>query len=98
MGHLYAELAAASGNREEYVSKAIEHYKQALKLDPGAGFLFEELTDLYIQAGRLNNAVVESEEMLRQNPDNLDVRRVLARIYTRLIGDAQQGKINQEMV
>lgn len=98
MGHLYAELAGVYGNRSEYVSKAIDHYKQALKLDPGASFLFEELTDLYIQSGRLKDAVTEAEEVLHQNPDNLDARRILGRIYTRMIGDTQQGKVNEEML
>ena len=50
MGHLYAELAGVYGNRSEYVTKAIDFYKQALKLDPGASFLFEELTDLIFKA------------------------------------------------
>jgi tetratricopeptide (TPR) repeat protein len=98
MGHLYAELAGAFGNRGDYLNKAIEHYKAALKADPGATFMFEELTDLYIQAGRLKDAVTEAEEMLRQNPDNLDSRRILGRIYTRLIGDTQQGRVNEEML
>ena len=98
MGHLYAELAGVYGNRGEYVNKAIDHYKQALKLDPGASFLFEELTDLYIQSGHLKDAVSEAEEILRKSPDNLDARRILGRIYTRMIGDTQQGKINEEML
>ena len=98
MGHLYAELAGVYGNRSEYVTKAIDHYKQALKLDPGASFLFEELTDLYIQSGRLKDAVTEAEEVLRREPDNLDARRILGRIYTRMIGDTQQGKINEDML
>ncbi|MGC9952066.1 MAG: tetratricopeptide repeat protein [Bryobacteraceae bacterium] len=98
MGHLYAELAGVYGNRSEYVNKAIDHYKQALKLDPGASFLFEELTDLYIQSGRLKDAVTEAEDILKHEPNNLDARRILGRIYTRMIGDAQQGKINEEML
>jgi tetratricopeptide (TPR) repeat protein len=98
MGHLYAELAGVYGNRSEYVGKAIDHYKQALKLDPGATFLFEELTDLYIQSGRLKDAVTEAEDILKREPNNLDARRILGRIYTRMIGDTQQGKINEEML
>ncbi len=98
MGHLYAELAGVYGNRSEYVGKAIDHYKQALKLDPGASFLFEELTDLYIQSGRLKDAVTEAEDILKREPNNLDARRILGRIYTRMIGDTQQGKINEEML
>jgi len=98
MGHLYAELAGVYGNRSEYVGKSIEFYKQALKLDPGATFLFEELTDLYIQSGRLKDAVTEAEDILKHDPNNLDARRILGRIYTRMIGDTQQGKINEEML
>ncbi|MFN7992151.1 MAG: tetratricopeptide repeat protein [Bryobacteraceae bacterium] len=98
MGHLYAELAGVYGNRSEYVNKAIDHYKQALKLDPSASFLFEELTDLYVQSGHLKDAVSEAEDVLKQNPENLDARRILGRIYTRMIGDTQQGKVNEEML
>src|ERR1700679_2664492 len=36
MAHLYAELAGAYGNRGEYVNKAIDFYKQAIKADPSA--------------------------------------------------------------
>ena len=98
MGHLYAELAGAYGNRGDYLTKAIEFYRAALKEDPGAGFLAEELTDLYIQAGRLRDAILEAEEMLKQSPDNIEARRILGRIYTRMIGDPQQGKLNEEML
>src|SRR5580700_10387250 len=98
MGHLYAELAGVYGNRSEYVGKAIDYYKQALKLDPGASFLFEELTDLYIQSGKLKDAVTEAEDILKRDPNNLDAHRILGRIYTRMIGDTQQGKINEDML
>jgi len=98
MGHLYAELAGAFGNRSDYTNKAIEFYRQAMKLDPAASFLSEELTDLYIQAGRIKDAVTEAEDLLKQNPDNLDARRLLGRIYARLIGDPDQHKVNDEMV
>ncbi len=98
MGHLYSELAAAYGNRGEYFGRAIDHYKQAMKLDPAAGFLVEELTDLYVQAGRLRDAVTEAEDILKKQPDNLDARRILGRIYMRMIGDVQQGKINEEIL
>src|SRR5215469_10614257 len=98
MGHLYAELAAAYGNRGEYLNKAIGYYRDALKLDPSATFLSEELTDLYIQSGQLARAVTEAEDLLKQNPDNLDARRVLGRIYARMIGDGNTGKIDEKML
>ena len=98
MGHLYAELAGAFGNRSDYTNKAIDFYRQAMKLDPSASFLSEELTDLYIQAGRIKDAVTEAEDLLKQDPNNLDARRLLGRIYARLIGDPQQTRVNEEML
>ncbi len=98
MAHLYAELGTLYGNRGEYFSRAIEHYKEAIKADPGASFLAEELSDVYVQSGRLNEAVSEAEERLRQNPDALDARRLLGRLYMRLIGDPQTNRINETML
>ncbi len=98
LGHLYSELAAAYGNRGEYFSKAAESYRAALKADPGATFIAEELSELYIQSGRLREAVLDAEDALKQNPNDLNSRRLLARIYTHLIGDSQNNQIDPEMV
>jgi len=98
LGHLYSELAAAYGNRGEYFNKAAESYRAALKADPSATFIAEELSDLYIQSGRLREAVSDAEEALKQNPKDLNSRRLLARIYTHLIGDAQSNQIDADMV
>ena len=97
LGHLYSELAAAYGNRE-YFSKAAEGYRAALKADPSATFIAEELSDLYIQSGRLREAVLDAEDALKQNPNDLNSRRLLARIYTHLIGDSQTNQIDASMV
>ena len=98
LGHLYAELAGSYSNRGDYFTKAVENYKAALKDDPTASFIAEELSDLYVQSGRLRDAVSEAEETLKQNPDDVGAHRILARIYTRLIGDAQQNRIDENMV
>jgi tetratricopeptide (TPR) repeat protein len=92
MGRLYSELAAEAGNKNDYVAKAIQYYQAALKLDPSAGIVLEELTDLYINTGRLRDAVTQAEDMLTQNPDNLDARRMLGRIYLRALGEGQPGR------
>src|SRR5580658_4178835 len=92
MGRLYAELAAEAGNKNDYVSKAIQYYQTALKLDPSAGIVLEELTDLYISTGRLRDAVSQAEDMLTHDPDNLDARRMLGRIYLRALGEGQPGR------
>lgn len=98
MGHLYADLGATYNNRAEYLNKAIEYYKKAMKDDPAAAFLGEELSDLYIQTGRLREAVKESEDALKLNPNDLTARRILGRISARLIGDPQQRGLNQKML
>ncbi len=98
MGHMFADLASNYGYRSDYVDKAIKHYRAALEADPGAAYVNEELTDLYMQSGRLRDAVTTAEGMLQQDPDNLDARRMLGRIYTRLIGDQQQNRVNDEML
>ncbi len=97
MGHMYSDMAQAY-NRSDYLTKAIEFYKQALKLDPSISFINEELTDLYIQSGQLNKAVTEAEDLLKQNPNDLGARRILGRVYTRMIGDPQQGKLDEKML
>ncbi len=98
MAHIYSELAAAYGNRAEYLNQAIDYYKAAIKADPSAGFLSTELSDLYVQAGQINKAVTESEAALRSNPNDLSARRILGRIYARLIGDPGQNRIREDMV
>src|SRR5581483_1030422 len=32
MGRLYAQLAGSEGNKNDYINKAIQHYKEALRL------------------------------------------------------------------
>lgn len=105
MGHLYSELYSAFGNRKEFLDQAIDYYREALKLDPGAAFLNGELSELYMRSGRIAEAVTEAERRLRENPNDLDARRILGRIYTRLIGDpnAPSGNrrgdgVNEEML
>lgn len=98
LGHLYSELSGAYGSRGDYFDKAVENYWAAMKDDPSAGFIAEELSDFYVQSGRLRDGVTEAEDVLKANPDNLNARRVLARIYMRLIGDSRQNQIDEGMV
>ncbi|MGD0775505.1 MAG: tetratricopeptide repeat protein [Candidatus Solibacter sp.] len=95
MGRVYAELAQAYGNKPDYLTKAIQHYQEALKLDPGASLVFEELTDLYIQTNHLRDAITQAEEMLKISPDNVDARRMLGRIYMKMIS-TPDNRINED--
>ncbi len=98
MGRLYAELAANEGNKNNYIGQAIQHYREALRLDPHDGLIFDELTDLYIQTNRLADAVSLAEDLLKTDPQNLDARRMLGRVYTRMIGEGQGGRVDEKYV
>src|SRR5436305_1741031 len=98
LGHLYEELAGASSNKSEYVNKAIENYRLTIKEDPSTSFLVEDIAELYRVSGRIREAVQEAQDAIKANPDDLNARRVLARIYTQQIGDAQANRIDEGMV
>jgi tetratricopeptide (TPR) repeat protein len=98
IGHLYEELAGAYGNRSDYVNKAIDNYRQVMKEDPEhAGFLVEDIAELYRVSGHIREAVDEAQNALKANPDDLNARRVLAHIYTQEIGDAQANHVDEGM-
>jgi tetratricopeptide (TPR) repeat protein len=98
MAHLYGEMASAYGNRGEYVNKAIDFYKQAMKLDPNASAIGEELAELYVQTGQMERATAQANELIQANPSNANAHKIMARIYSRQIGDPDQGKIDQAML
>ncbi len=97
LGHLYEELAGTYGNRNDYVNKAIDNFRLAMKEDPSASFLVEDIAELYRISGRLREAVEEAQAAIKANPEDLNARRVLAHIYTQQIGDAQTNHIDEGM-
>jgi len=98
LGHLYSDLAAQYGGRSEYVNKAIDNFKQAMRYDPDSPFLAEELADLYLQTGQIRSAINEFEDAVKRNPDDLNARRILARFYTARLREGSQSRSNQEML
>jgi len=98
LGHMYSELAAAYGGRGEYLTKAIENYKLAMREDPSSAYLPQELADLYLQSGQARVAIAEFEDVLKKNPNDLNARRILARFYTARISQGQQQRMNEEML
>jgi tetratricopeptide (TPR) repeat protein len=98
VAHMYAELAGAYGNRGNYLDKAIENYKEAIKADPTTPMLTEELSELYIGSGRLREAQNDAEEALKKNPNDISAHRLLAHVFTRQIGDAQQNRVDEVML
>lgn len=98
LGHMYEEMAEAANNKAEYLNKAIENYRLAIKEDPSASFLIEEITELYRAAGRTKEAATEAEQAIKDNPNDLNARRVLARIYSGQIADSQGTRIDETML
>ena len=98
VAHMYAELAGAYGNRGNYLDKAIENYKEAIKADPATPMLTDELSELYIGSGRLREAQTDAEEALKKNPNDISAHRLLAHVFTRQIGDAQQNRVDEVML
>src|SRR5271165_4763832 len=97
LGHMYADMASQNGSAD-YIKKAIENYKLAIKEDPKTPMLGEELSELYIQTGRLREAQTDAEEALKVNPNDVNAHRMLGRIFTRQIGDSQEHRIDESML
>lgn len=90
LAHMYEEMVATYG-RAEYANKAIEEYRAAIQADPSSDFLNAGLADLYWRSGRIRDAVVEAQEILKRDPKNVDAHRLLGRIYLRSLGDMQNS-------
>ena len=97
MAHLYEQLAREYRSTD-YVNKAIEEYKLAIQADPTSEYLSSELVDLYAQAGRLNDAVTEADAILQRDPNNVQMRRVLGRIYRGYLADPGSSRVNEELL
>src|SRR3569832_404070 len=97
LAHMYEDMVATTG-RMEYVNKAIEEYKLAIENYPSSSYLNSQIAERYAKTGRIRDAVVEAEEIIRRDPKNLDARRLLGRIYLRSLGDMQQGVQSQDML
>ena len=98
LAHMYAELAGSTQNRNDYINQAIANYKEAIKADPSTPMLSEELSEIYIGTGRLREAESDANDALKKNPNDVNALRLLARIYTRQIGDGQQNRVDEAML
>ncbi|MBI4461842.1 MAG: tetratricopeptide repeat protein [Acidobacteria bacterium] len=94
LGHLYEEMAGATG-RTDYLERAIQEFKQALTYDPDSTLLTVRLAEAYRRAGRIRDAVLEAEAVVKADPKNLPARRLLARIYLQTLGELQPGQANR---
>jgi len=98
MAHLDAELAEAYGNRGEYVNKAIDMYRQAMKLDPSSSYIGEELADFYVHTSQMERATQLANDLIKADPNNTNAHKILARVYASQIGDPERGRIDAAML
>ena len=84
LGHLYQERGALY-RRPELLSNAIDELQLALQYDPTSSFLSMELADLYAATGRWRSALQEMEDAVQRNPQDAAARKLLGRLYLRLL-------------
>jgi tetratricopeptide (TPR) repeat protein len=97
LAHMYEELVSIYQS-SEFASKAIEEYRLAIDNDPSSEYLNSGLAELYAKTGRIRDAVVEAQEIIKRDPNNLEARKLLGRIYLRGLGDLQSGSQSQEVL
>ena len=87
---MYEEQVTVYG-RSELANKAIEEYRLAIEADPSSEFLTSGLAELYVKTGRIRDAVMEAQDIIKRDPGNLEAHKLLGRIYLRSLGDMPGG-------
>src|ERR1700674_3979368 len=86
VAHMYEEQVTVYG-RSELANKAMEEYRLAIDADPSSEFLTAGLAELYVKTGRIRDAVLQAQEIIKRDPNNLEAHKLLGRIYLRSLGD-----------
>ena len=90
LAHMYEEQVTMYG-RSELANKAIEEYRAAIEADPSSEYLTSGLAELYAKTGRIRDAVLEAQDIIKRDPNNLEAHKLLGRIYLRSLGDMPGG-------
>jgi tetratricopeptide (TPR) repeat protein len=93
LAHMYEEQITIYG-RSELANKAMEEYRLAIEADPSSEFLTSALAELYVKTGRIRDAVLEAQDILKRDPNNIEAHKLLGRIYLRSLGDLPGGGTN----
>ena len=70
----------------------------AIEADPTSEYLTSALAELYAKTGRIRDAVLEAQDILKRDPNNLEAHKLLGRIYLRSLGDMQAGQGSQNVL
>jgi len=97
LAHMYEEQVSTYG-RSDLSNKAIEEYRAAIDADPSSAYLTSGLAELYAKTGRIRDAVLEAQDIIKRDPNNLEARRLLGRIYLRSLGDMEAGNGSESVL
>ncbi|HVZ19196.1 MAG TPA: tetratricopeptide repeat protein, partial [Terriglobales bacterium] len=97
LAHMYEELVSIYQSTE-FANRAVEEYKLAIQNDPDSEYLNSGLAELYAKTGRIRDAVDEAQDIIKRDPNNLEARKLLGRIYLRGLGDLQSGAQSAEVL
>src|SRR5450755_2592724 len=71
MAHIFEEMVSMYG-RADYANKAVEEYRLAIENDPTSDYLNAGLAELYARSGRIKDAVLEAQDILKRDGNNLE--------------------------
>src|SRR5580704_9388409 len=74
------------------VNDSIAEYKKALDLDPGNSEIYSGMAETYMRAQRVREAVDAAQKAVKADPNNIDAHKILASVYTTLIGDSNNNQ------
>jgi tetratricopeptide (TPR) repeat protein len=97
VAHMYEEQVAMYG-RSDLANKAIEEYRLAIDADPTSEYLTAGLAELYAKTGRIRDAVLEAQDILKRDPNNLEAHKLLGRIYLRSLGDGPESSGSESVL
>jgi tetratricopeptide (TPR) repeat protein len=97
LAHMYEEQVTVYG-RSDLANKAIQEYRLAIDADPSSEFLNSSLAELYVKTGRIRDAVLEAQDIIKRDPKNLEAHKLLGRIYLRSLGDMPGGSTSENIL
>ena len=79
-GNPYFEQGNIYLKKKQY-HEAIEQYQQALRIDPDAAIIHAALGWAYYNVGMLDAAIAQGEVVMRLEPNNPDVPKLMELLY-----------------
>ena len=97
LAHMYEEQVTVYG-RSELAKQSNGRVPARIEADPSSEFLTSGLAELYVKTGRIRDAVLQAQDILKHDPNNLEAHKLLGRIYLRSLGDMPGGGNGSENV